>query len=265
MIFWTLLIVTPLLSECREIAKRSPNPTYHNQFRVPHNYQNVNKYQEFESSPSLTCGKRKANVFRSFVNGQMSAPGDWPWHVAIFRSENSVNNYLCGGTLIDNRQVLTTANCLIDPTTGAPIDSRALTILLGAFDLSSDTKYSKKAPVRKVFIYPYYNYPEPDNNIAIVKLASRVFFNDYIKPACIWEEDLNLLTRNYNVNGTILTWGVSQYDQTPNTLKSSVLPIMGHDQCMTTYPSVDGKVLNEAMFCGGSSNGMFYFCAINKC
>jgi hypothetical protein len=256
MLFSVVLFLTPLLIECKEIAKRSPDPNSY-RFSVPYKYETT---RNVEPKSAISCGKRKAHVFRSLVNGQTTMPGDWPWHAAIFKSENSVNRYLCGGTLIDNRQILTAASCLIDPTTNSPFDQKSLVVVLGAFDLSHDNKYSKKVPVRNVFVFPYYTYPEADNNVAIIRLATRVFFSDYVKPACVWEEDLNRLTQNYNVNGTILGWGISQYDQTPNLLKSSLLPIMGYDQCMAAHPSVDGKVLNEGMFCAGSSiDGMFLF------
>lgn len=38
---------------------------------------------------------------------KMAAPGDWPWHVSLFRDETHV----CDGTLVSDNWVLTTESC----------------------------------------------------------------------------------------------------------------------------------------------------------
>lgn len=57
----------------------------------------------------LECGKQ--SVIGSDKSGmtlpKMSMPGDWPFHVALFKKDNHV----CDGTLVANHWVLTTASC----------------------------------------------------------------------------------------------------------------------------------------------------------
>lgn len=57
----------------------------------------------------LECGKQSA--FGSDKAGvslpKMAMPGDWPFHVALFRKDTHV----CDGTLVSSHWVLTTASC----------------------------------------------------------------------------------------------------------------------------------------------------------
>lgn len=57
----------------------------------------------------LECGKQ--SVMASDKSGmtlpKMSLPGDWPFHVALFKKDNHV----CDGTLVASHWVLTTASC----------------------------------------------------------------------------------------------------------------------------------------------------------
>lgn len=57
---------------------------------------------------NLKCGLQSLRA-QSGLNGlnKMANPGDWPWHVALFKD----NIHLCDGTLVSEDWVLTTASC----------------------------------------------------------------------------------------------------------------------------------------------------------
>lgn len=59
------------------------------------------------SGPS--CGRRKIHHTGLITGGQPTKPGDWPWHVAIYRmkSSSSEQKYVCGGSLLTTSRVLT--------------------------------------------------------------------------------------------------------------------------------------------------------------
>ncbi|CAH0403307.1 unnamed protein product [Chilo suppressalis] len=57
--------------------------------------------------PDDSCGRRKIQHTELIVNGVPTKPGDWPWHAAIYRLENSKFNYICGGTLLSKIFVVT--------------------------------------------------------------------------------------------------------------------------------------------------------------
>ena len=61
------------------------------------------------------CGRKQLNTKELIVNGYTSThPGDWPWHVGLFHLKFSSKDYVCGGALINEYQVITAAHCVID-------------------------------------------------------------------------------------------------------------------------------------------------------
>ena len=61
------------------------------------------------------CGRSNVTLTR-IVNGTPARKGAWPWQVAIgYRNPNDDTiDYLCGGTLVTTRHVVTAAHCLRD-------------------------------------------------------------------------------------------------------------------------------------------------------
>lgn len=59
------------------------------------------------SCSHLECGKQSIVDKSGVTLSKMSQPGDWPFHVALFKKDNHV----CDGTLVASHWVLTTASC----------------------------------------------------------------------------------------------------------------------------------------------------------
>lgn len=54
------------------------------------------------------CGVRRMQHTELIRNGSPTKPGDWPWHVALYRlSNNGSQQYICGGSIIDQYRVIT--------------------------------------------------------------------------------------------------------------------------------------------------------------
>jgi hypothetical protein len=66
----------------------------------------------------VQCGKNNPVFIPLIITGTPSFKGQWPWHGAIFlketlgETETKKWTYICGGTLISNRAVVTAAHCL---------------------------------------------------------------------------------------------------------------------------------------------------------
>lgn len=55
------------------------------------------------------CGAKNGNQDQErIVGGQNAVPGEWPWIAALFNG----GRQFCGGSLIDDRHILTAAHCV---------------------------------------------------------------------------------------------------------------------------------------------------------
>lgn len=61
----------------------------------------------------VVCGRRSTNITdfgQYIVNGQRAVRGAWPWQVML----KVDGSFYCGGSLINNRWILTAAHCTKD-------------------------------------------------------------------------------------------------------------------------------------------------------
>lgn len=124
-----------------------------------------------------------------------SIPGKLPWLVSIYRyfNDNEESYYKCAGTIINRNTVLTSVNCLLED--GLLLKPSDLRVIVATFALS--TKMSKNKIYRIANLVPHeaYNY-HLDNNIAAVKLAKEIEFNNFVQPICLPDP-------SYSVKGKI--------------------------------------------------------------
>jgi secreted trypsin-like serine protease len=56
------------------------------------------------------CGAKNGNQDQErIVGGKNADPGEWPWIAALFNA----GRQFCGGSLIDDKHVLTAAHCVV--------------------------------------------------------------------------------------------------------------------------------------------------------
>ena len=158
---------------------------------------------------SETCGRQQiAPEFDERIfGGSHAVPHSWPW-VSVTRietiqkigfsfvfhvqqvafgqkatcddgSDGCVG--LCGGTLLNERYVLTASHCLNsdDPT--------KILIIAGIHDkqLVEEASRRQKVQVKAITMHPGWDPETLDNDIAILELAEPVTFNEYVQPVCL--------------------------------------------------------------------------------
>jgi len=59
-----------------------------------------------DTDPITGCGiSIKSNLL--ILDRQITAPGQWPWHVALYHHEGNDTRYRCGGTFVGTRTIIT--------------------------------------------------------------------------------------------------------------------------------------------------------------
>lgn len=104
---------------------------------------------------------------------KMASPGDWPWHVALFRDETHV----CDGTLISNDWVLTTNSCF----QGQP--KATWIAVFGAVRLNSFAPWTQRRRIVGMV-----KSPVEGSTAAMIRLETSVVFSDFVRPICLPED-----------------------------------------------------------------------------
>merc|ERR1719357_2267072 len=154
--------------------------------------------------------------------------GEFPWMVAILETTFDGDLFLCGGSLIDVRVVLTAAHC-IDSSNVADLKAR-----VGEFDASitSEPFPSKDILVTKTIIHPNYRAADLCNDVALMILAEDADISQpHIGLACVPNT-----TDSYIVDQCIVTgWGKQAFQEVSfsSFLRKIQVPIVDFRTCQT--------------------------------
>ncbi|XP_029109738.1 polyserase-2-like isoform X2 [Scleropages formosus] len=192
------------------------------------------------------CGQAPLNT--RIVGGQNAAPGSWPWQVSM-RYQGS---HVCGGSLINNRWVLSAAHCFALIST----NPSRWTMVLGLQTQQGTNPNSVSVSVSSITVNPNYNGNTNDNDLSLVQLSSTVSFSDYIQPICLAAAGSTL----YNGTETWVTgWGNIQSGvslPSPGTLQEVQVPVVGNRQCNCLYGpgSITDNMLCAGLLAGGKDS-----------
>ncbi|XP_047359129.1 uncharacterized protein LOC124952785 isoform X3 [Vespa velutina] len=179
------------------------------------------------------CGTR----YTKGVNARIKTPayidgdsefGEYPWQVAILKKDSTESVYVCGGTLISPRHIITAAHCV---KTYAGRDLRAR---LGEWDVNHDVEFYPyiERDIVSVYVHPEFYAGTLYNDIAILKLDHPIDFdkNPHITPAC-------LPNKRDDFNGArcwTTGWGkdaFGEFGKYQNILKEVDVPIINNQVC----------------------------------
>lgn len=188
------------------------------------------------------------------VGGVQAIPNEFPWQAFVRVETNAGNIYYCGGSLIADRWILTSARCVLLP--GQTL--AYLTIYLGAHDITASYEANRRVyNGYEVYIHPEWNPSTQAGDIALIKLYNVVTYTQYIRPVC-------LATSNepsyVNSPVTVAGWGTtSDGSSTPSpVLREATVPVISNTQCRNYYGSavVTSQVMcTSGMLSRGPCNG----------
>ncbi|XP_026488554.2 CLIP domain-containing serine protease HP8-like [Vanessa tameamea] len=202
------------------------------------------------SGPQENCGVPKNRLGKVATRRDVTKPGDWPWHAAIYRYDETVSKYICGGTLISKNFILTAAHCA--SLRGIPLAPEVLTVYLGKFNLNRRgvSHRIQKKEVKRIIIHEAFEYDHLYNDIALLKLNSEAKFTKFVQPACLWYSNALEKMPNDTIIGTVLGWGLNG-----NRLKEFKMPMVSETTCVYSDSFAADLIIDDSKFCAGFLNG----------
>ncbi|XP_066591878.1 transmembrane protease serine 9-like [Prorops nasuta] len=195
-----------------------------------------------ERSCSCSCGIR--NEESRIVGGQTTRMNEFPWMARL----SYLNKFYCGGTLINDRYVLTAAHCV------KGFMWFMIKVTFGEHDRCNEKNPETKFVVR--VLSGEFSFLNFDNDIALLRLNERVPLSDTIRPICL----PSLRDNQYVGTKAIASgWGTLHEDGMPSCLLQEVeVPVMSLQDCRNM--SYSPRMISDNMLCAGYAEGKMDSC-----
>lgn len=204
------------------------------------------------------CGKRhleglNTRILNPFLGQDEAKMGEFPWQAALLRIEGKVNIFICGGTLIDKRFVLTAVHCVNS------LKPEQVKVRLGEYDTQSvgEPYPFQEYNVKEIFKHPGFYQPALYNDIALLYLEEDVKFAPNVDTACLPDVNQQFLGQTCVVTG----WGKNAFEpngEYQNLLKEVEVPVVANEVCQEMLRKTRlGRFfqLHESFICAGGEAG----------
>ncbi|XP_078494720.1 chymotrypsinogen A-like [Ciona intestinalis] len=196
------------------------------------------------------------------IGGSTALEGQWPWMSYIYERANGIKDGgICGGTLVNERWVVTAAHCF------GTISADLYSVIFGRHNTSVVSGNEIQRSIIQIIVHGQYNSLNFNNDIALIKTNESVTFSEYVRPACIVDNN----TRTDNTFEptfagsicTILGWGLTA---SPRGSRSDVLMqlnvvvtprILCEEQTLVHSTSYNNRIVTtrDPKFCAGGIAG----------
>ncbi|XP_052689027.1 atrial natriuretic peptide-converting enzyme-like isoform X1 [Crassostrea angulata] len=196
------------------------------------------------------CGTRPA-YFPSplrIVNGDQVKPGTWPFQVALYGGDKL--HYFCGGSILNENWIVTAAHCLGEKTTIGD-----LTVAAGDTRRFAFNKYRQLRTPKSLHIHQGYSSETVQNDIALIQLASPLYFNDYVRPVCLPSNVTDEGTRCFAIGWGKVNDKALDYEPVLRQVSLDVVSWQGCKHAIATSGIQSPYALSEDMMCAGGSRG----------
>ncbi|KAJ8736118.1 hypothetical protein PYW08_006774 [Mythimna loreyi] len=179
------------------------------------------------------------------VGGSATTIDRYPSIVALLYSFTGITLHLqsCGGTILNNRSVLTAAHCVAgDRTSQWRIRVGSTTASVGGVVHN----------VNSIIVHPQYNRSTKNNDIAIIRSSSAFSFNNNVRAGAIPGANYNLAD---NQVVWAAGWGTTSSGGMPvERLRHVELRTINQATCRSNY-AARGVTITDNMLCSGWPTG----------
>ncbi|KAL0868195.1 hypothetical protein ABMA27_007736 [Loxostege sticticalis] len=226
------------------VAPQNPDPQTN-----PSNLDPSDFVPAFPDPPE--CGYSNAS-FSRVVGGVPAKLGDFPWMALLGYKRGTGTRWLCGGSLISSKHVLTAAHCI----NGHEAD--LYVVRLGELDLEREDEGATPVDVLIKYKIKHEEYSPTafTNDIGILVLDKEMSFTDLIRPICI-PKDSELRARSFeNYTPIIAGWGDTEFrGPSASHLQALQLPVLSNDFCANAYKNYKNQRIDERVLCAGYKVG----------
>ncbi|XP_063918420.1 uncharacterized protein LOC135133831, partial [Zophobas morio] len=214
------------------------------------------------------CGQPSPVVDPTLIVGGTEAErGKYPWQIALYDAKSKI--LLCGGTLLNQRVVLTAAHCITDGKAQlAPKENYIVAAgkYFLRYDHPDDVKSTQFSSVLEMFIPVKYrgHARQYADDIAII-ITTQIFdLSINVRPICvIWETSryIELLDPTNTTRAYVSGWGYTrEFTGRPDVLKELEVPLISDQQCIEGLPEDDTEYVTGDKFCAGFLNSSTSVC-----
>ncbi|RZC34443.1 Trypsin and/or CLIP domain containing protein, partial [Asbolus verrucosus] len=212
---------------------------------------NVDNHRNIKLLPK-NCGRM--DITDGIFYGNKTGLFEFPWMALLFYQTRSGPDFLCGGTIINNRYILTAAHC---------ISNKLIKVRVGEHDIGTKIDcrkiYGEKicAPIFKdldietVIPHPKFDRRTYSHDVALLRVPYMNFSIENIQPVCLPVNE----ARNYNLtnqNVIITGWGATEIKSSSSELLKVQLQTIPLEECQNLSNSVSFPV-THLQICAGDS------------
>ncbi|KAJ6663654.1 hypothetical protein lerEdw1_009733 [Lerista edwardsae] len=170
------------------------------------------------------------------IGGFECEPHSQPWQVRLDISYGD-ENFMCGGSLISERWVITAAHCY---------EQHHIVMHLGDHDTTYVEDTEQLIEMEKAIPYPKYDNRTKNHDIMLVKLAKPAQFNAAVQPI-----EVSQICPVARTSCLVSGWGKTVWAKGPKKLRCLKVPVLSDFECEGYYQNR----ITSNMFCAGYKEG----------
>lgn len=180
---------------------------------------------------------------KRIVNGNNADEAEWPWIAALLNN----GRQFCGGSLIDDKHILTAAHCVASMSR---YEVANLRIRLGDYKIKQQGEteiWESKA--ERVVRHKEFSQNTLHKDVAIITMEKRVPASlKHVSPVCLPSGHQRFAART----ATVIGWGsLRENGPQPDTLQEMTVKIWDNKECSDTYGNAAPGGIMDHMLCAG--------------